>query len=246
VEPQWQTPSTAAEAALMLRQHPQACLLGGGTLIVPRIARGDAPFARVVDLAGAGLDGIDEEDGGLTLGAMVRIGALAVAPAGAFLAAACEAVGGPALRALATVGGNLAVHGDLAVALAALGAEVELIADGGELRRQPLGAAPLPGLVVRVRVPRPAPGGFGFHKLGRRAHAVRAVVTAAVVEREGGWRVAVGAGHGPAAIAEGGDLEALAADLALRAPLASDAHASAAYRRRMVPVALRRAAAGRR
>ena len=85
---------------------------------------------RVVGLARAGLDGVERPTGGRTTSAPAsrsrRSRGSTHAPA---LAAAAGAVGGPALRNMATIGGNLLVgapYGDVGVALLALGADVDL------------------------------------------------------------------------------------------------------------------------
>jgi CO/xanthine dehydrogenase FAD-binding subunit len=113
-------------------------------------------------------------------------------------------VGGPAIRNMATVGGNLfapAPYGDFAVALLALGARVAVAGQGSAPR--PLsdilrdrGRA---GLVASVQVPRPqAPGDFGFLKASRiKPKGVSVLSVAAYLPRQGGRirgaRVAFGA-----------------------------------------------------
>ena len=106
-----------------------AAIMGGGTTVMPAVHAGSLDHERVVGLARAGLDTIERSSGRTTLGAMVRLSAVASLEGVPALSAAAAAVGGPALRNMATVGGNLLVgapYGDVGVALLALGAEVRL------------------------------------------------------------------------------------------------------------------------
>jgi CO/xanthine dehydrogenase FAD-binding subunit len=121
---QYLLPSSADEAAAQLADG--AALMAGGTTVMPRALAGDLDAERVVGLARAGLDGITAADGRTTLGACTTLAAVAAHAATPALASAAAQVGGPALRNMATVGGNLVIGGDVAVALLALGAEVDL------------------------------------------------------------------------------------------------------------------------
>ena len=105
-------PATLPEALTALAS-PDACAIGGGTDLVPRIEEGlDAPSA-VVDvrhLPGA-RDLTVTAAGGLAIGAAVRIADLAhdaaVRDRWPVLADAASAVGSPALRTMGTMAGNL-------------------------------------------------------------------------------------------------------------------------------------------
>jgi xanthine dehydrogenase YagS FAD-binding subunit len=85
--------------------------MGGGTDLLAQLDRGIRPTATVVDLRGAGLDGIETDDEGLRIGAATRVADLAahtdVASRFAVLATAAGAIGSPQLRQMGTVGGNL-------------------------------------------------------------------------------------------------------------------------------------------
>jgi CO/xanthine dehydrogenase FAD-binding subunit len=235
-------PASTDEAAQILADGaPHAVTLGGGTMVMALFADGTAPFNTVIDLSRIGLDRIDTADGGVRIGAMVTLDGLARHPQMAFLSAAARSIGGPAIRNLATVGGNVAACGDLAVALSALGAEIELrrgrerATIAVEDWRPDIGEG---ALIVSVTLPR-APRSLGFCKLARRRHASQAVVTAAVhCISDSRLRVAAGGFHLPPSVVEAADLAAAGEALAQIFEPVSDAIASAAYRHRMLPVAL--------
>jgi CO/xanthine dehydrogenase FAD-binding subunit len=256
------------EALTMLGGFPPGvAVLAGGTILMQRVAAGDPSIEQVVSLDRAGLDRIDKSGGRVTLGSMVRLQAVRNNPGLAFLHPAVDVVGGPAIRNMATVGGNLFArqpYGDLATMLLALDAEVELAADGGrttvplqkfysDLRRK--------SLVLGVAFTAPAAGSTAFLKFARRQTNTGAVVAvAAHLPRDGsgkvsGARVALGGlGNVPVrAVAaeralEGASLDAATIDRAAAAAVEGiepqdDAYASAAYRRRMIPVQVKRALA---
>jgi CO/xanthine dehydrogenase FAD-binding subunit len=176
-----------------------------------------------------------------------------------------ESIASPTIRNLATVGGNLFVrqpYGDLAVALLALDAEVSVEGSGGNASR-PIagvledGVAPRE-LVTAVGFDVPDPGAWFYTKAMRRRQNSASIVTvAAVVLVEDGQvasaRIALGgAGARPVravsaeAALTGSPLDRRrveeAADAAVEdASPFDDAYASAWYRRRVLPVHVRRA-----
>ena len=108
--------------------------LGGGTLVVRAANEGDVSTSSLVRVTDPGLSQITVSGGKVTLGASVTMAAIARHPELAALAPAARAVGGPAIRNMATVGGNLfapAPYGDFAVALLALDATV--VTQDGEM-----------------------------------------------------------------------------------------------------------------
>jgi CO/xanthine dehydrogenase FAD-binding subunit len=124
---QYLLPTSADEAAEQLAGG--AALIAGGTTVIPRVLAGGFEAERVVGLARAGLDRIGSAGGRTTIGACATVAAVAAHDATPALASAARAIGGPALRNMATVGGNLVVgapYGDLGVVLLALDAEVDL------------------------------------------------------------------------------------------------------------------------
>jgi len=206
-----------------------AALIAGGTLALPRGIEAD----RVVGLARAGLDGIERSGGRTTIGATATLAA--VAKVGGALGEAAAEIGGPALRNMATVGGNLfagAPYGDLGVVLLALGAE----ADG--LPLDEMWAAPPP--LVRAVSFDDAPA--VYVRWARRAANSPAVVSVAV----SGGRVALGgvAPHpvrSPAAEAHLDDPARAGSEAAAAVDPPTDALASSWYRKRMTEVFVRRA-----
>ena len=126
------------------------------------------------------------------------------------LAPVARLVGGPALRNMASVGGNLFApppYGDLACALVAAGAEV-VWADGRAEPVEDVLRGHARGIVAAVRVPRLAPGDLRFRKMTRtRPKGVAVMSLAAHLPMRGG---APGRGaarlvqHGAAAAARAG------------------------------------------
>ncbi|MER9137605.1 FAD binding domain-containing protein [Mesorhizobium sp. M0830] len=101
--------------------------LGGGTLVVRAANEGDVSVSGFVRSTEPSLSTIAVAGGKVRIGASVTMAAIARHPDLGALAKAARAVGGPAVRNMATVGGNLfapAPYGDFAVALLALDAIV--------------------------------------------------------------------------------------------------------------------------
>lgn len=107
--------------------------LGGGTLMVRAANEGDVSVSGLVRSTDPELSAI-AVTGEVRIGASVTMAAIAHHPDLGTLTKAARAVGGPAIRNMATVGGNLfapSPYGDFAVALLALDATVST--DDGEL-----------------------------------------------------------------------------------------------------------------
>ena len=179
-----------------------------------------------------------------------------------------ESIASPTIRNLATAGGNLFVpqpYGDLAVALLALDAQVELAGPDGAATAavaDVLGSGPGDGQVVTaVTFAVPADGTFFYTKaMRRRLNSASIVTVAAVVAVADGTvasaRIALGgAGAAPvrARAAEAAltgqpfdraHVEAAAQAARDDAEPFSDAYASAWYRARVLPVHVRRALIG--
>jgi CO/xanthine dehydrogenase FAD-binding subunit len=249
---------TLAEAQRAL--GPDGTYLGGGTLVMRgvnagairgRIIRTGDPALRLVR---ASLDSVE-------IGAGVTMAMILAERDLAHLHPVARAVGGPQLRIMATIGGNLfAAHpyGDMATALLALGARAVLAGGAQRPVEEVLRDRDRAGLVAALQVPRPRdPRAFGFLKVSRvKPKGVSVLSIAAHLPREGGRlrnvRIAFGA-MGPAplrAAAAERALEGAALDpgaIARAAAAAAegldpptDALASAWYRREVAGVHLRR------
>jgi CO/xanthine dehydrogenase FAD-binding subunit len=220
---QYLLPGSADEAVAELGAG--VAVMGGGTTVMPAVHAGALDASRVVGLARAGLSGV----GSSGIGAMTPLAALE-----GCLVPVARTVGGPALRNMATVGGNLVVGGDVAVALLALDAEVRLSSRTLPVER--FWDEFRPGEEIVVSVAFDDDPDLVFLRCARRAANSPAVVSVAVSR----GRVALGgvAAHpvrSPGA--EAGDPAAAAAEI----DPPTDAIASAWYRRRMTELFVRRA-----
>jgi carbon-monoxide dehydrogenase medium subunit len=214
-------------------------LLAGGTHVMPRLG----PTTSLVSLRKAGLAGITRDGDEVTIGAATTLAQ--VGRELPFLHAAIESIASPTIRNLATVGGNLFVpqpHGDLAVCLLALDARVSIVDSSGA---RDVGVLDAEGLVTAVRFTVPAR--WFYTKAMRRRQNSASIVTVA----SDGTRIALG-GVAPRPVRALAAEEALAqgdvgkaAELSVEAadPV-DDAFASAWYRRRVLPVHVRRALTG--
>jgi CO/xanthine dehydrogenase FAD-binding subunit len=213
----------SADAAVAELQD--AVVMAGGTTVMPAAHAGSLDATRVIGLARAGLAGVTRSGSRVTVGATTPLAALDGA-----LAAAARSVGGPALRNMATIGGNLVLGGDVAVALLALDAEVALSS-----RTVPVAefwSSFRPGEEIVLSVSYEDDPDLVWLRHARRAANSPAVVSVAVSR----GRVALG-GVAPHPILVPADPAAAAAEI----DPPSDAIASAWYRRRMTELFVRRA-----
>jgi CO/xanthine dehydrogenase FAD-binding subunit len=256
-------------------------IIAGGTQVMPRVNTTAHGIETLVSLRQAGLGGIEVSGSRATVGAATTLAQVGADERLGFLRGVVESIASPSIRNLATVGGNLFVaqpYGDLAVALLALDAEVDVAGpDGAETR--PVGAVldagvPAGHVVAAVRFDIPegsdplshpdsrgqTPCWFYTKAMRRRLNSASIVTVAAVIEIDAGAvataRIALGgAGTRPvrASAAEAAlvgrplereHVEAAGAAAAEAAEPFSDAYASAWYRRRVLPVHVRRALLG--
>ena len=242
-------------------------MLAGGTFLGILMNQGFIRPEALLSLGGvAGIDRIEVVDGELRLGAMATHRAVERAPETApwpVLRRAFSLVASPRVRNQATVGGVLAdadYASDPPAMFAALGARALLRSPGAErevamdeliLGHYETCIAP-DELLVEVRVPA-APERAVYRKFRARSAEDRPCVAVAAARGGGTLRVVVGAVAGTpqafpdvCALARSGPLEReLATEIARRyaeriEPIA-DARGSAAYRRRVVAVEVRRA-----
>ncbi|MGY8663987.1 FAD binding domain-containing protein [Bradyrhizobium sp. UFLA05-109] len=264
------TYASTSEAAAALSSDRSARYLGGGTLVMRALNEGDVSISTVVRAKDQALARIDASGPRITIGAGVTFGRILAERDLAFLHAPARSIGGPAVRNMGTVGGNLFApnpYGDFTVALLALDATVAV--QGG------FGARDIPieeflqsrerqagTLVLSVSCTRPASAeAFRYRKIARIKPKGGSVITLAAHlpvsgGRVAGARIALGS-MAPTQIRaraaeramEGRSLDA--ATIAAAASAASEgtspsdnALGSAWYRREIVGVHLRRLLSG--
>ena len=263
------TPATIAEAcALLADGEGDAVVIGGGTALQMLRRRGDFACETLVDLARVpGLEAIEREDGGLSIGARATHRRVELDPLVRDTAPVlCDVAAGIAnvrVRNVATIGGNLA-HGDHRLdppgALLVLGARLEIASRGGT---REVGVSELFGasgekalaiddVLVRIHVPAPPAGSrlaFGKYKSLGNNDWPCAGVAAMVVDEPGGRRLALGitaAAPAPVhleldasglALSDALDLAEEATDAAI-API-SDLRGGAGFKRRVTRVLVR-------
>jgi len=236
-------------------------IVAGGTLAIADLNQGPTSGSALITLDHLGFDQVTATGGKVTLGAMVTMAKIARDRRLKFLHPVANSIGGPAVRAMATIGGNLfapAPYGDMAAALLALDAEVTLH-DGKATRklaieaflrqRHKLGKT----CIVSVSFASPPAGAFRYFKAVRRKPVSASVVTiAALLPRKAGKikgaRIALGAmaenavrARKAEAALEGAALDhqaitAAAKLITTETSPADDAYASAWYRREIAPV----------
>jgi xanthine dehydrogenase small subunit len=259
------TYATLGEAAAALAADRGAHFLAGGTLVMRAVNEGDTTVSTLVRATARAFREVRPAAARIEIGAGVTMAQILASRELAHLHPAARVVGGPAVRSMATVGGNLFApppYGDFATALLALDAVVSLQAGNGarEIPLEEFLAARERGpraLVASVSHVRPAPDAFRFRKISRvRPKGIAMLSIAALLPLAGGRitgaRVAYGA-MGPRPLRartveralegrpldEAGIAAAVAAATDGIAP-ASDAIASDWYRREVLPVHLRR------
>ena len=253
-----ETFASLSEAASAIYDGAQ--YLGGGTIVVANANYGAQDFSRIVRTTDASLRIVRNDGNEVRIGAGATMTQVMRSKETDFLAPVARSVAGPAVRNMATVGGNLFARppfGDFGVALLALDARVSM-SDGRLLPVEDFFAEreTLKGLVSAVLVPRPGPRAFRYRKVTRTKPKGASILSIAVhlpgVGRVSGARIAFGA-MGPAplrskgseAALEGARLDPNGILPALENCLdglhpQDDALSSAWYRREVAPVHLRR------
>lgn len=257
-------------ACELLRTHGDgAKVIAGGQSLMPMLNTGLLDCEVLVDISRIGLSDVGMRDGYLELGGLVRHARLAgddrVSSSQPLVATAARHIGNARVRNRGTLGGSLA-HADpsaeLPLVMTALGAKV-LASNGSEVREiaaEELATSFLSTqlaqdeLVVAVRAPVLGEGwGWSFNEISRRlgdfAVAAVAVLLRTAEGRVLEARVAAGA-VGETPLRLGGVEAALSGasreELAERAERLdevdppSDSNASAAYRRKVLGVLVRR------
>jgi len=164
---------TATEAAQALAGDRTARFMGGGTWIMRAVNEGEQSFSTVLLTRDQTLKQIQVQGDRVVIGAGVTMKQILGNAELAFLHPAAKAVGGPAIRNMATVGGNLFAwhpYGDFTTALLTLDAAVALAGGGqqqalADLLRE---RDREPRVIVQsVTVTRPQQGAFRFRKVSR-------------------------------------------------------------------------------
>lgn len=263
--------TTMAEAAGILGADQRTRLLSGGTLVMRDVNEGrflDGTLLRLTDPAYRQINGSSAR---VELGAGATMAMVLANRDLAFLHPVARAIGGPAVRQMATIGGNLFAetpYGDFAVALLALDAQVMVQSDYGSARavaiEEFLNARErgVSGLVTAVQFAKPQNAAdFRFRKVSRVKPKGISVMSIAAhlpnsASRVSQARVAYGAmaptpvrARGVERALEGKSLDATAIQAAKAAALegtrpATDAVASDWYRREVAPVHLGRLLTG--
>lgn len=265
--------SSVKEATQILGGEEDAKLIAGGHSLLPLMRLRLARPSVLVDIARIeGLSYVKKDGKEFAIGALTRHHDIANDPQ---LAADCPIVaytagqiGDPAVRHVGTIGGSVAhadPASDLPTVLLALGAT--FVVQGAKKERRIAAADFFRGLftadlaqdevLTEIRVPATGAQGWSYQKFRRRAQDWAVVGVAALT----------GNGHGPAvaltnmadrpmraagveeALAGGADAATASARAAEGTSPASDAFASAEYRKDVAAVIVRRAleeAAGRR
>lgn len=203
-------------SALLAQANGRACVLAGGTALLPDIEYGRLSPQQVVDIKNLpGLrDLYFDPNRGLTIGAAVTVRQLLthadVRRSYPLLVAACEVLGTPPVRNRITVGGNLCTASpaaDLPPALLCYEAVCHLYGPAGA-RSTPLAAffrgrkqtIVAPGeILVRVTLPLPASRAAGvYHKLrtGQSGHLTMVGVAVLAMGNSNSsydWRIALAA-----------------------------------------------------
>ena len=111
--------ASSGEAAAALSSDRGARYLGGGTLVMRALNEGDISISTVVRANDPALTRIDATGSRVTIGAGVTFARILAERDLAFLHAPARSIGGPAVRNMGTVGGNLFApnpYGDFTVA----------------------------------------------------------------------------------------------------------------------------------
>ena len=179
---------SSGEAAAALSSDRGARYLGGGTLVMRALNEGDIAISTIVRADDQALMRIDASGPRVSIGAGVTFARILAIRDLGFLHTPARSIGGPAVRNMGTVGGNLFApvpYGDFTVALLALDAVVTVQGGFGardvpieeflQSRERQAGA-----LVLSVSCQKPlSPDAFRYRKIARIKPKGGAVITLA-------------------------------------------------------------------
>jgi aerobic carbon-monoxide dehydrogenase medium subunit len=239
-------PTTAEEAAELFGDGDGITVFAGGTILMPEIAAGRVKPARALLLHRSGLDGVRSDGGVVRIGAMTPVAALTDGLLGRFAAE----IGDGEVRRGATVGGNLCAppglgsqRGDLGAPLIALGARVRSTGKGGgrtEAVEDFLAGDRSGRLVLEVEYD-DSGAAWAAETMRRRHSHSYSIANVAICSSGDGLRVGV-SGAAPVALRCRALEQSRNPDDVLQdVEPVDDAVATAEYRRRILPVLVRRA-----
>jgi len=193
------TPASLEELFAIWQRHPDAMPMAGGTDLLVKLRSSDRSDMRPLLLLNSipELTCITTDTGQLRIGAAVTLSHIIAHPAvqanAPILADAAAQIGGPAIRNMATIGGNVCTAspaGDTLPPLYLLEVEVELLSPSGA-RRLPISdfilgpgkTALQPGeILTRVTIPKDKTFTTSrFEKVGRRKSLAIAVASLAAM-----------------------------------------------------------------
>ncbi len=259
-------PTSLDEAVTALAEHGEdAKVLAGGQSLIPLMSLRLARPTALVDLNGVAELSSIAVNGMTSIGAMTRHRAVErsadVAKQVPLLAAAVPYIGHVAIRTRGTIGGSLA-HADPAAELPAIALALDATFEATSTRgTRTISAADFfvgyfttaleaDEILTKVTFPNAAPGtGVSVQEMARRHGDFAMVAAAASVAPGGDVRIAlinvsdrpVRAVEAEAAMRQGAQIDEVAALAARDLEPTADLHASAAYRRSVAQVLVRRA-----
>ncbi|ALE91262.1 hypothetical protein AOC05_00970 [Arthrobacter alpinus] len=249
----YQRPANLLEASLMLGSEPVPAVLAGGQSLLPALRLGDRSENSLVDISKlAELRGITQDVEFLTIGAGVPMWDISdspeVATTAPLLIRVLGSVGAVGIRSRATLGGSLAWADSTSqlpstlIVLNALVDTTKRTLDAADLQIGQHRTVLSPNeLIVRIRIPKNALSGSGFH-LVRRTHITWPVVGAVATRESSGLLRLVVFGAAPTPILlVGTDRAKLLKDLSTRLLPFDDERATAGYRRQVAPILASRA-----
>lgn len=245
----YQRPASLEEAWQLNQKRANRILGGMGWMKMSTAAIGTA-----IDLSDLGLDHIVENDDAFILPAMVTLRDIETHPGldACFNGAVRESVRhivGVQFRNCATVGGTVwlrAGFSDPLTLFLALDCTVSLYTGGDNTVEMPLNEfmQTKPDNSILTAVCLKKTGRTVNYQSFRNTETDFPVLTAAVSQKDGIYRAAVGARPGRACLVEADDLETLIAKAQNDLHYGSNLRGSAEYRRALAGVLVRRAAAG--
>lgn len=165
--------------------------IAGGTLLMRQVNYGDQGFNQLVQVADPALKDIQAHGDEIRIGAGVTMSEILHNPQIQFLADVARSVGGPAIRNMATIGGNLFAprpYGDMTTALLALNASLHWASGKTNSVEEFLQQTTTDSdIVSAISIHRPPSGAFQYLKVSRvKPKGVSLMTVAALLNRENG------------------------------------------------------------